>query len=461
MEINLNNQNLNEHQSIHNNSNIYAGIFYSENKSKKIVFSVDTPNPPFLGSNNNINTKNEKCISTTTLLTNKITEPLQTCRICFRADSGICDPLLTPCCCNGSMAYIHFKCLKKCIEIRMIKKESENCICYILKNYECEICLKEYPKYIKYKNTFYNLIDFSVPFTEYMVLDYSLYDDLKKKVMRKGVIIINIFNEEIITIGRSQNNKVKLKDISISRNHCVIIRKNCDFYIMDKGSKFGTLIYLNRPFTLTVDNIFQNEPNNRHKNTSTKSNGKYYNINNASNININKNSDKNYSSLFQPSEIIGQNINIINESSNEKDLRENKFIDKKITLVAGKVLMCFQISKSWSLFGGFFSKAICCKYINHADDEFILEIDNEINRKTEFNENANNQCNSNPKSKYENFYAKNLEKERYRSNYLNDSYADYFLHVDTIIRHEDNALDENNKYQNSIYNIEDENNSRI
>ena len=40
-----------------------------------------------------------------------------TCRICYLLNSNIENPLVSPCKCNGSMKYIHFKCLKHSIEV--------------------------------------------------------------------------------------------------------------------------------------------------------------------------------------------------------------------------------------------------------------------------------------------------------------------------------------------------------
>ena len=39
----------------------------------------------------------------------------------------------------------------------------------------------------------------------------------------------------------------------MSRNHCNFIKKKNKLYIVDKGSKFGTLIYLNSPLSVTPD----------------------------------------------------------------------------------------------------------------------------------------------------------------------------------------------------------------
>ena len=177
-----------------------------------------------------------------------------TCRICFLTNSDEENPLISPCKCSGSMKNIHYLCLKKCIEIKIVKKFEENYKFYSWKSFSCEICKSEYPKYIRIKDLLFSLVDLEINYSSYVTCDYALYDDLKKKTFRKGILIfkINDENEEdIITVGRSQNNKIKLKDISVSRTHCNFVKKNNKLYIVDKGSKFGTLIYLNKSMYIT------------------------------------------------------------------------------------------------------------------------------------------------------------------------------------------------------------------
>ena len=156
------------------------------------------------------------------------------------------------------MKNIHYICLKKCIETKIIKKTEQNFKSYSWKSFSCEICKAEYPKYIKIKETLFSLVDLEINYSSYVTCDYTLYDDLKKKTFRKGIIIFKINdendNEDIITVGRSQNNKIKLKDISVSRNHCNFIKRKNKLYIVDKGSKFGTLIYLNTPLLIDPKN---------------------------------------------------------------------------------------------------------------------------------------------------------------------------------------------------------------
>ena len=174
--------------------------------------------------------------------------------------------MITPCKCSGSMSFIHYKCLKKSIEINIIKKVESNFKFYSWKNYECEICKTEYPKYIKYKETIYPLVDIDIEYSSYITCDFSLYDDMKKRNFRKGILVIKVSDnsEDVISIGRSQNNKVKLKDISVSRYHCNLLIKKNKLYIVDKESKFGTLIYLNNPLNVSLKNNEQTIISGRH-----------------------------------------------------------------------------------------------------------------------------------------------------------------------------------------------------
>jgi pSer/pThr/pTyr-binding forkhead associated (FHA) protein len=100
-----------------------------------------------------------------------------------------------------------------------------------------------------------------------MICDYCLYDDAKKKTNRKGILVIKIndnVDEDIITLGRSQNNNIKLKDISVSRNHCNIIKRKNNLFVVDKGSKFGSLLYINNPLNINSNNNVEAIISGRH-----------------------------------------------------------------------------------------------------------------------------------------------------------------------------------------------------
>ena len=272
------------------------------------------------------------------------------CRICYRSDSNINNPLISPCKCNGSMQYIHFKCLKQCIEAKIQKKEDEYFKLFTWKSFECEICKCEYPKYLKYKNNIYPMVDIGNSFDSYSICDYTLYDDAKKKTFRKGLIVFKI-NEDYdeIPVGRTQTNRIKLKDISVSRVHCNIIRKNNNLYVVDKGSKFGTLIYIKKSI----------------------------------------------------------NMNIL------------KMNNKSECLISGKHCFTFSLRQNLSFLQKLFSFDVQCCKCNRNNKEFDVDVEN---LKDNISENSENEQNKN----------------------LDDSYVDYVLNLETIIKIKE-PDDDNNK----------------
>ena len=244
---NINLQTINKNSNTPNlQSNNFISNYYTNsynNINNNTCYEEEKNNNDDDKNSNNSNTKN-------------------LCRICYSSESNINNPLISPCKCNGSMQYIHYNCLKQCIEAKIQKKEDENFKFLIWNNFECEICKCEYPKYLKYKNNIYPMVNIENNFESYSICDYNLFDDAKKKTFRKGLIIFKI-NEDYdeIPIGRTQSNRIKLKDISVSRIHCNLIRKNNKLYIIDKGSKFGTLIYLKKSINMNILNINKNTEN--------------------------------------------------------------------------------------------------------------------------------------------------------------------------------------------------------
>ncbi len=235
----INNSNINNNN---NNQNVSMNSITNLNNTSNDLSGLENNNNN--NNNNNINKLKNKSLQINNNITKKI-ESKYYCRICYTNESDINDPLITPCKCNGSMGYIHYKCLKSCIEAKIQKKSEECYETYFWKSYHCEICLFPYPKYIQYKNKKYNLIDIDTSnFNQYCICDYSIFDDSLKKTFPKGYIIIKIEDNKEITLGRNQTNGVKLKDISVSRKHCFIIKKDNKLYLNDLNSKFGTLKYI-------------------------------------------------------------------------------------------------------------------------------------------------------------------------------------------------------------------------
>ena len=184
------------------------------------------------------------------------------CRLCYQEDSTISDPLFSPCKCSGSMKYIHYSCLKKSIKQKIQVIKEENCDLYFFKSYCCEICLESYPKYITYKTNTYNLVDIDLSkYIDYIlasIIYYTKNNNSEKKLLSiLGYLIFKIDDKSELKIGRNQNNHIVLKDISISRNHCILRRENNNIKIKDANSKFGTLLYIKNTKKIELDEPLQ------------------------------------------------------------------------------------------------------------------------------------------------------------------------------------------------------------
>jgi hypothetical protein len=110
---NNNNENFNDLNDLNNsiinnnnNHNISMNSITNLNNTSNDLSGLENHN-----NNNNIKLKNNKSLQNNNSITKKI-ESKFCCRICYTNESGIDDPLITPCKCNGSMGYIHYKCLK-------------------------------------------------------------------------------------------------------------------------------------------------------------------------------------------------------------------------------------------------------------------------------------------------------------------------------------------------------------
>ncbi len=52
------------------------------------------------------------------------------CRVCFRQNSSVRDPLINLCKCSGTVKYIHYNCLKTWISKKQKRVESPNYFYY-------------------------------------------------------------------------------------------------------------------------------------------------------------------------------------------------------------------------------------------------------------------------------------------------------------------------------------------
>lgn len=211
-----------------------------------------------------INNNNESSISSEKNKSgkniNNNTEPNEThyCRICYQKEINNNDPLICPCKCYGSMKFVHLSCLKNNINLKIHKKHDKYYDMYLFQNYNCEICLATFPKYLIIKNKKVNLLDIELSnYKNYALCDLIQYDENNDYIFHIGYLVLRLENEVPIKIGRKKENNVIFNDLSISGNHCELIYKNNILYLKDLGSKYGTMKYIQNEYELQIGDFLQ------------------------------------------------------------------------------------------------------------------------------------------------------------------------------------------------------------
>ena len=177
------------------------------------------------------------------------------CRICYTEETDKVNPLIHPCSCQGSMKYVHYKCLKYWLEKNsfIIQEKSDFYIKYIYKEPKCELCKTKFPEVIYHKGKEYNFFDTNNLFNEFT--KYSIFELLSNDDNKYKILYVLSLDRKVIKIGRSNDNELIILESSISRNHCLLKIINNNLFIEDANSKFGTLILVQTPSIKLVDKL--------------------------------------------------------------------------------------------------------------------------------------------------------------------------------------------------------------
>jgi len=178
------------------------------------------------------------------------------CRICYCEEDPVNEsdnPLVQPCLCSGSLKYIHLNCLKHWLNTKSCTKVETNInySIFLVRQVECEICKSKFPDFIKYKNIFYEILDFKSEFENYFTVESLTID----KNNTRCIYVINLDNNIKLKVGRGHDANLILTDISVSRVHCLITINNKSIYLEDNNSKFGTLVLVQNPTLQLIENL--------------------------------------------------------------------------------------------------------------------------------------------------------------------------------------------------------------
>ena len=306
---------------------------YISLKFDKIFFSQKKDNDKY--SYGNINIIQEKKVSFSSKASSNENEKF--CRICFQKGSvpmpgsrdWELDPLISVCKCADSMKFVHLSCLKNKINLNIYKKHYKHHDIYLFQNYNCEICLATYPKYIIIDNKKINLLDIDVSnYDNYALCDMIKFEEKNDYIFRVGYLVIHFVENEIIKFGRKKENDVIFNDLSVSGNHCELTYQNGNLFLKDVGSSYGCLKYVQNEFEISGENKEMNyvfiSGNNKFEINLVKNE----NIFSFNCFNFLKNlfENKCCSNSFNDKGSVDVINNIINEDINEhnKILEENK-----------------------------------------------------------------------------------------------------------------------------------------
>ena len=179
------------------------------------------------------------------------------CRICLDGESSVDNPKVRLCKCND---YIHYECLKRWIQTKIIKRENINktVLSYYLKKFNCDVCVQPY--LLKFKisginNKIYSLIDLELPTEQnYLVLESLGLSSHNNNP--KVIHMIKLFDSEI-TLGKNENCDILDFGGYVSRIQAVIKYNNQigEVILENKSKHYDTLILVKNPIKINEKKI--------------------------------------------------------------------------------------------------------------------------------------------------------------------------------------------------------------
>jgi len=139
------------------------------------------------------------------------------------------------------MGQIHVTCLKEWLNSKRLVYEGVRVTSYFWKALECELCKEPFEN--KMRSSMFAIMQFDKPEKNYMILE---------SIKSAPAKVVHVFDlrYDSFKVGRSVETDMKIADISVSRTHSYFKVKDNKILVEDNGSKFGTLVKIQRPVDL-------------------------------------------------------------------------------------------------------------------------------------------------------------------------------------------------------------------
>lgn len=181
----------------------------------------------------------------------------EVCRICLDDEDtttvGAENPFITPCGCQGSMRFIHVKCVREWLDGKKQSQKLDGVYSYYWEELSCELCKEP----LKLRNVVsIKSPDGGFRYTkEYFLLNYKIPVDKKYMVLEsdvnclsKAIHVVDFDFKREYNVGRRVTNDITVSDISVSRAQSKIKLRKDKVYVEDLDSKFGTFVKINGLF---------------------------------------------------------------------------------------------------------------------------------------------------------------------------------------------------------------------
>jgi len=179
------------------------------------------------------------------------------CRICMLDGPNEDDPLIAPCNCKGSVEYVHLGCLREWIRVRRgLPPAGEPCTGFQYCSLKCDLCKGSYASSVR-TATEHGRLDSEplaeIPFLRppFVVLEVPgrHYGGGGRRL---HVLSLAEEGDKLLKLGRAHNCHLRIPDASISRWHASLRLHEGRILLEDHGSKFGTLVEVQRPMPVNV-----------------------------------------------------------------------------------------------------------------------------------------------------------------------------------------------------------------